>query len=81
MFSLRIYALKKERAHGMENGQGSREHDSSHAWVYGKAYVNSMSTKADFFPQRGLFCQVIESISWGHSEFLSTKPMRTTGKH
>lgn len=49
MFSLRIYALKTERAHGMENGQGSREHDSSHAWVYGKAYVNSMSTKADFF--------------------------------
>ena len=49
MFSLRIYVLKRE--HGMENGQGGREHASSHAWVYGNTDVNSMSTKADlFFP-------------------------------
>lgn len=50
MFSLRIYVLKKEREHGMENGQGGREHASSHAWVDGNTDVNSMSTKADFFP-------------------------------
>lgn len=33
----------------MENGQGGCEHASSHAWVYGNADVNSMSTKANFF--------------------------------